>query len=100
MLHHKLGGPQPTFINAAVQSQNYYAETLQGHIESIELLLDEGLSLPSDYGTELDTDTLLRMDPSARAEVLGRLVGAVLSPNEARYRENLPGVPGGESPLA
>ena len=71
--------------------------------ERIELLLDEGLGLVDvtgkEYGTEFDLDGLLRMDAGARAEANMKAIGAgYLSPNEARARENLPPVDGGESP--
>jgi phage portal protein BeeE len=97
---YKLGGqPTTTFTNAHVLNGDYYSQTLQNHIEAIESLLDEGLALPSGYASEMDLDGLLRMDAVARSDAYAKSVGAgYLSPNEARARENLPPVPGGESP--
>ena len=100
---HKLGMGQPTLNNVAALNLDYYAQTLQTLIESIELLLDEGLGLTDVpgkvYGTELDLDGLLRMDPLAMAEQIDKEMKAgTLKPDEARARRNLPPVPGGNTP--
>lgn len=94
-------GQNPTFNNIGSLNLEYYGQTLQVHIEGIELLLDEALNLPSkSMGTELETEGLLRMDPVSRAEAASKLIGAaILSPNEARAGENLHPVDGGESPM-
>jgi len=98
---HKLGMGQPTLNNIGALNLDYYTQTLQLLIESIELLLDEGLSLPSRMGTELDLEGLLRMDPLSRADTSEKLVrGSVLAPNEARLQFNLAPVPGGDSPMS
>lgn len=102
---HKLGGSDnPKFTNFGALNQDYYSQTLQIYIESLELLLDEGLGLvdvPSqNYGTELDLSGILRMDPSGRADTTAKLIGAaVISPNEGRALENLLPVEGGDSPM-
>jgi len=98
-LHMLASGPPPTFNNIGALNQGYYTQTLQEHIESVELLLDEGLSLPAHYGTELDVDALLRMDAGGRYDSYSKAVGAGwMAPNEARARESLPPVPGGATP--
>lgn len=102
-LHKIASGANPTFSNISAMNQDYYAQTLQTHIEAIEVLLDEGLELfgirDRTYGVEFDLEGLLRMDPATRADVAQKQVGAgVLAPNEARLRENLPPVVGGETP--
>lgn len=95
----KLGGPAPVGTSVEAQQQVYLNDCLHGLIESLELCLDEGLSLPAGYHTELDLRCLLRMDTAARYEALGKLVASgVMSPNEARATEGLGPVPGGESP--
>jgi len=77
----------------------YYKTTLQPHIEAMELLLDDGLKLPSDVMVELDLDALLRMDPKARfAMYESGVKSAIFAPDEARLRENLPPVEGGATP--
>jgi HK97 family phage portal protein len=101
---HKLGMGQPTLNNIGALNQDYYTQTLQKLIEDVELLLDEGLGLINvkdhTYGTELDLDGLLRMDPLSRMETWAKGVGAaVFSPNEARLKENLAPADGGDSPM-
>lgn len=84
--------------NLSALNQDYYNQALQTHIESIELLLNEGLELPPRYQTEMDLDGLLRMDPLSQAETFAKEVGAgYLAPNEARKRRNLPPVAGGDA---
>jgi HK97 family phage portal protein len=97
---YKLGlGPNPTFNNIGALNQDYYNNTLQIHFEAIEALLDEGLRLPSGMGTEFDLKNLLRMDPVSRAQTYKDGIGAgFLSPNEARFEENLEPKPGGDTP--
>lgn len=96
-------GPAPSVGNFGALNQSYYDETLHELIEAIELLLDEGLGLvdvPDHiYGTELDIDALLRMDPGGRADYAQKMQG-ILAPNELRLRENYGPVDGGEAPLA
>lgn len=97
---YKVGvGPTPTYQNAAVLNQIYYSDCLQKLIEDLEILLDEGLALPDNYGVEFNLDDLLRMDAQTQMIVLKEGVGAgVLSPNEARRKVNLGPVEGGELP--
>lgn len=100
---YKLGGPMPTHTTVAALNQDYYNQCLQEYIESIELLLDEGLGLTlvttATYGTELDLDGLLRMDQTSLMSTLKEGVAAgIMSPNEARRRVDLPPVDGGEGP--
>lgn len=96
---HKLGMGQPTLNNIGALNQDYYTQTLQTLIESVELLLDEGLALPSGMGTELDLEGLLRMDPLSIATANEQGVRAgIVAPNEARLKLNLPPVDGGDTP--
>lgn len=97
----KLMGPLPPYAsNLEALNLGYYTDCLQPHIESMELSLDEGLDLPADQGTELDLDNLIRMDTTAlftsNATAVG---GGFMSPNEARFRANLPPVTGGNTPF-
>lgn len=87
--------------SSAQEDLFYYKQTLQRDIEDIELLLDEGLGLGPGYGnlygTEIDLEGLLRMDPATRATVHKELVGAALmKPNEGRKQWDLPPVDGGD----
>ncbi|MBA1249851.1 phage portal protein [Pseudomonas luteola] len=79
-------------------NQIYYSDCLQTHIESMELCLDEGLSLPDRYGVELDLDGLLRMDTATLYATLGTGVkNSLLAPNEARKKIGLKPLEGGNS---
>jgi HK97 family phage portal protein len=89
-----------TFSNAGQQNQDYYSQCLQELLEDLEALLDDGLSLPADIGVEFDLDGLMRMDPTAQADIDQKEVGAgILAPNEARRKRNLTPKTGGESPM-
>jgi len=94
------GGENPKFSNLGAMNQDYYGQCLQPLVESIELLLKEGLSMPSNMEVRFDVERgLLRMDPSGRADVnQKRIAAGYLAPNEARKEDNLPPVKGGESP--
>jgi HK97 family phage portal protein len=92
-------GPAPTYNNVEALNQQYYSQCLQTLIESIELLLDEGLELPKNYGTEFEVDDLLRMDSATKMTTVKEGVGGgIYSPNEGRSKFNLPPVPGGNTP--
>jgi HK97 family phage portal protein len=92
-------GPLPPYNNIEPLLQAYYSQCLQNHIESGELLLDEGLELPTDLGTEFVVEDLIRMDSVAKMKVATEGVGgAILTPNEARKRFDLRPVPGGNTP--
>jgi len=97
---YKIGvGPMPLNNNVEALEQQYYTGTLQTLIESIEVLLDEGLEMPTGMGSEFDLDGLLRMDTATMYDSLGKVVGAgIMAPNEARARVNLAGVAGGDTP--
>ncbi|PBB80968.1 phage portal protein [Mesorhizobium sp. WSM3879] len=96
----KIGlGPVPTVGNGEMIERSYYSQSLQRHLEDIELCLDEGLALPKPYGTEFDIDSLLRLDSATMVVSLKDAVGAgVMAPNEARRKLDLKPVAGGESP--
>lgn len=98
---YKLGLTAPPATSIPVLNQDYYSQTLQVHIESCEILLDEGLGLtsgpPPIYGTEFDLDGLLRMDPVSRADRYAKEIGSGMrKPNEARASEDLEPVAGGD----
>lgn len=97
---YKVIGNAPSYNNIEALEQQYYGQCLQVLIESIELLLDEGLEMPEGVGTEFDLDVLLRMDAKTQIETLGAGVDkAIYSPNEARRKLNLKPVTGGDSPM-
>lgn len=94
----------PTYNNAEILNQIYYTDCLQSLIESIELCLDEGLGLVNrrgrkQLGVEFDLDVLLRMDTETRYKSYGEAISkGWLAPNEARAKEDMKPVKGGESP--
>ena len=95
-------GPMPAYNNIEALNQQYYSQCLQSLIENFELCMDEGLSLvtPSQsYGIELDLKGLLRMDTATRYKAHSdAITGGWLKPDEARIEEDLPPVPGGNTP--
>lgn len=99
-LHKINAGPPPALANVEALESSYYSGCLQGLIESLEQCLDHGLGLPIGQRIEFDLHGLLRMDSAGRFDALGKAVGGGwLSPNEARAREDLQPVEGGDSPL-
>jgi HK97 family phage portal protein len=98
---YKVGvGVTPAYNNVEALNLEYYNSALQSPIESIELLLDEGLEFIDNAGTEFDIDGLLRMDTKSQIETLGSGVSkAIYTTNEARKKVNLPPKDGGDSPM-
>lgn len=89
-------GTIPAALGVDGLNQLYYADALQGHIEHMESLLNEGLRISQPLGVKLDLDPLLRMDEGKRAEVEGKLVaGKIKTPDEGRVRFNLGPTGGG-----
>lgn len=82
--------PAPPYNNVEALNQQYYAQCLQNPIESIELLLDEGLGLDKVpdrvLGTEFDIDALLRMDTLTRVNAAKAAMDSGATPNEVRKR--------------
>jgi len=94
----KVGGQLPTGQKVGDLNQIYFNDALHSLIEEMEAALDDGLSLPDKYRTELDLDNLLRMDPATQADVAVKLVGGGLkTPNEGRRGFNLPPLTGGDT---
>ena len=92
-------GTAPTYNNVEALAHNYYSQCLQSLIESLEVCLDEGLSLPAGLRTESDLDGLLRMDTATLVKTLSDGVrGGIMEPNYARRRLNLPPAVGGDTP--
>lgn len=102
---YKVGaGDPPAYANIEAMDRGYYSQCLQELIESIELLLDEGLGLGPQfgnaYGTEFDLDDLMRLDSATMMTTLAAGVNAgLLAPNEGRKKINQPPVKGGEVPI-
>lgn len=91
-------GAMPTGQKIADLNQIYYSDCLQSLIEEFEACMDDGLSLPSRLGVELDLDGLLRMDLGSLVETLAAAVGGgIMPPNVAMKALNLPPVEGGDT---
>lgn len=98
---HKIAGVTLTGNpNYAALNQDYYSQTVQPHVEPIELLLKGALGLPDGFEIELDTDNgLLRMDPVTRSDRYEKAIkSAWMAPDEARALEGYHPVTGGATP--
>lgn len=97
---YKIGvGQAPTVNNTATLNQQYYDQCLQTMFEPAEARLDEGLELADGYELWFDLENLLRMDPEARYKAHNEAIkGGWFKPNEARGKENLKPVAGGDTP--
>lgn len=96
---YKIGvGPMPTNNNVQALNVEYYSQCLQVLIEAAELCQDEaqgiGAGVPISqgegrpakiYGTEFDTDNLLRMDTVSQMEALKNAAG-ILEVDEMRAK--------------
>lgn len=80
----------------------YYSDCLHSLMDAIQTLLGKALGFDqTKRAVMFDLDDLIKMDRPSLMAVLKEGVGAaILSPNEARQRLNLPPVPGGEAPLS
>lgn len=89
----------PPYTDLESINLQYYAQALQQPIENMELLLEEGLELPSAYCIEVEIEGLARMNTASKMETAVKGVGGgIFAPNEARQSFNLPPVKGGETP--
>jgi HK97 family phage portal protein len=89
-----------SFKNAEQLARNYYSQTLQYHIESIESRIDVAFGLAGDISCEFDLASLLRMEFDARMSAYQVGINSgVLTINEARALEELPPAEGGSEPL-
>jgi HK97 family phage portal protein len=99
---YKVGiGNPPSYNNVEALDQQYYSQCLQFHIESMELVLDEGLGLSPDkvegrrLGVEFDLEDLLRMDSATQIKAEKDAAG-IKTINESRQRLNLKPMTGGD----
>lgn len=96
---YKIGGALPNGSSLASLNQAYWNDCLHELVASLELCLKEGLELPQNYCVNVDEEDLLRMDLETRFKANSEAIkGGWMEPNRARQRENLPPVPGGETP--
>lgn len=95
-------GPWPSYNNVEALTQGYYQQCIQTLIENIEALLDEGLGLSEQLGTELDLGGLLRMDTASRVTAAKESAnGGGMTFNEVREQfHGLGPIAGGDVVLA
>lgn len=95
---YKIGIEQAPANNPELDIQ-YYKQCIQPRIAAIELLLSRDLELAENIELEFDVSELLRMDAKSRFETWSLGVnGGWLKINEARARENLQPIEGGDTP--
>lgn len=97
-------GPVPAYNNVEALTQMYYSQCIQSLLEAAESALDDGLGLNAvpgkTMGVEFDLEGLMRMDTATRFDALGKAIGSGwMAPNEARRKEGLAPVAGGDSPM-
>lgn len=91
-------GQQPTHNNIEALIQQYYSQCLQTLIEGMEVCLDDGLGIEEGFRVQLDLDGLFRMDGATLIKTLAEGVkGSIYTPNEARKRQNLKPLTGGDT---
>jgi len=92
-------GQTPSYNNIEALEQAYYSQCLQVHMTAIETLIADTFNLNEQTCVEFDHGRLLRMDTAARYKSYGDGIGAgFLAPNEARIKENMQPVEGGDTP--
>lgn len=94
----KLGDlTKSSYASLEMQDQQFLSYTLLPWVKFFEGALNVGLFPDETQFIECNVDGFVRADLSARAEAYSKLIGSsVLTPNEARSRENLPPKSGGD----
>lgn len=86
-----------TMSNVESTVNFWLATGLGSTLDNVEKSFQDAFNLPSDETIEFDVSSLLRMDFTARVEGLTKSIqGGLLTPNEAREKENLEPVEGGD----
>lgn len=89
-------GSLPAGMKVSDLNELYYSGCLQTLIEAIENLLS---AETSNAQVEFDLASLIRMDAQSQMQILAEGVKAsVLTINEARHKQDLPPVDGGDTP--
>jgi hypothetical protein len=86
-----------TLNNSETLIQHFLSMSLGSYLEHIERSFDRLFALDNSSYIELDTSALLRTDFAARVDGLTKAIqGGLMVPNEARKREGLSPVDGGD----
>jgi HK97 family phage portal protein len=87
-----------TLNNSETLIQNFLSMSLGSYLEHIERSFDRLFAVGIHDYIELDTSALLRTDFAGRVDGLTKAVqGGLMTPDEARAREGLSPVPGGDT---
>jgi HK97 family phage portal protein len=87
-----------TLNNSEILIQHFLSMSLGSHLETIERAFDNLFGLPNNEYIELDTSALLRTNMESRINSLVKGVqGGLFTPSEARAREGLSPIKGGDS---
>lgn len=90
--------PTVSFNSVETMNRTFYSGTLASWLEAAEAVLDRIFNLPPSEAIEFDIETGL-MQSNTADRLRGwkdGIQGGVLTPNEARRREKLPDLPGGD----
>ena len=89
-----------SYRNSEQLQRTYYSGCLQFHLEALESRLHEGLELDDATEIEFDLDNLLRTEIDVRFDAYQKAINAgFYCINDARRREDLAPVEGGDEPL-
>jgi HK97 family phage portal protein len=89
-----------SYRNSEQMARTYYQGCLQYHLESVELALEKALDIPNDQKIEFDLEPLFRTELDSRYKAYETGIrSGFLTINNARAKEGLPPVPGGDEPL-
>jgi hypothetical protein len=96
-----LGDMEKTsFRNSEQLMRNYYSGCLQSQIEALENRFETFFEFGPDMQIEFDLAELLRTDLDVRYKAYSEgIQSGFLTINEARARESLPRITGGDEPL-
>ena len=89
-----------TYRNSETLMRTYYSGCLQFHLEAIEARLSAAFKLANDIELEFNIDAILRTDLDVRfAAYKEGITSGFLTINEARDKEGLASVKGGDEPM-
>lgn len=96
---YKIGlGTMPSGSSLYESEQIYFGQALQAHVYAMEILLNLAFKMRDSERIHLDTQVMIRLDETKRAEVEAKLVGGMVkTPNESRQDFNLPPIAGGDT---
>lgn len=99
---YKILGNAPTYNNVEALTLEYYNNALKFIINEIEQVLNYGLNVNENFGEDLwiklDVEDFLSMDTTTRYNAYNNAIkGGWMTPNEARLKEDLAALNGGDT---